>query len=59
MHPQQPLKKQTPRRPTCFSSPSEARTPQGGGLGGTLKTSVLQPISQLQTAVNNCKEQQS
>ena len=33
MHPQQPLKKQTPRRPTCFSSPSEARTPQGGGLG--------------------------
>ena len=31
--------KQTPGRPTCFSSPSGGRTPQGGGLGGALTLS--------------------
>ena len=33
------LEKQTPGRPTCFSSPSGRRTPQGGGLGGALRLS--------------------
>ena len=32
------LEKQTPGRPKCFSSPSGGRTPQGGGLGGALKS---------------------
>jgi hypothetical protein len=32
----QALEKQTPGRPTCFSSPSGRRMPQGGGLGGAL-----------------------